>query len=104
MRRKSRVSVSMVRNAISEIGAPWMPRTAVTITSLPSQGESVMPSVPVPSEYTHFRRGVSLKKSCFACGPKHMMMSAQAACFSASSRVPQVLIVSSGWRGARYFS
>ena len=35
MRRKLRVSASMVRNAISEIGAPWMPRTAVTITSLP---------------------------------------------------------------------
>ena len=63
-----------------------------------------MPSVPVPSECTHFSLGVSLKKSAFACGPKHIRISAHAACFSASSRVPQVRIVSSGWRGARYFS
>ena len=62
MRRKSRANASIVRNAISEIGTPWMPRVAVTITSLPRKGESVMPSVPVPSECTHFSFGVSLEE------------------------------------------
>ena len=35
MRRMSRLKASIIRNAISDIGTPWMPRVAVTMTSLP---------------------------------------------------------------------
>ena len=81
-----------------------MPRIAVTITSLPRNGESVMPSVPVPSECTHFSCGVCWKKSLRTCGPNAIRMSASGASFSASSRVATVVMFSSGWRGLRYFS
>jgi hypothetical protein len=52
--------------------------------------------VPVPSECTHFRRGVFWKKSLRTCGPNAIRMSAFGASLIASSRVPTVVIFSSG--------